>query len=297
MLVFMTGASGYVGSGALDELRAAGHDILALARSDRSEATLSAKGARTVRASLGDETALAQCAARADAIVHTGFDHDFTRFRENCELDQRAVAAMGRAIAGSDRRIIITSAIGILPRGMVVDETTGPANGPGASPRALTEAAADALREDGVHVHVVRLPPSVHGPGDPNFVATLVRNAREKRASAFVGSGDNCWPAVHRDDAARLFAACVDVRSLPPILHAVAETGIRFEDIARAIGEGLGLPVISISPEDAPRHFGGFAHFATMDARATAELTTKVLAFRPSGLTLLQEIQAGLYFR
>jgi nucleoside-diphosphate-sugar epimerase len=297
MQIFMTGATGFVGSAVLDELLAAGHDILALARSSRSEVALIAKGVRTVRGELANEAVLEHAAAQSDVIVHTGFDHDFTKFRENCEQDQRAIAAMGRGIEGSDRRLIVTSAIGILTRGGKVDEDSQPMTGPTASPRALTEIAADALRQNGTPVQVVRLPPSVHGEGDPNFIATLVRIARQKGASAFVGTGDNHWPAVERRDVARFYAGCVDRKPALQTLHAVAETGIRFEVIARAIGEGLNLPVASILPEDAAAHFAGFAHFATMDVTANSEQSAHALDWTPKGPTLLQDIRDGSYFR
>jgi nucleoside-diphosphate-sugar epimerase len=297
MKIFMTGATGYVGRAILDEVLAGGHEVLALARSDKSETALAEMGVRTLRGTLADDAVLQQGAAQADAVVHTGFDHDFTRFREHCEQDARAIAALGRGIAQTGGLLIVTSAIGILPRGGLVNEDNRPATGPTASPRALTETAADVLRETGARVIVVRLPPSVHGAGDPNFVATLVRIARDKSVSGYIGAGDNCWPAVHRDDAARVFVTCA---ACPPTLgtvHAVAEAGIRFQDIARAIGTGLNLPVVSIDPGDAAEHFGGFAHFAAMDATAGVERTTRALDWTPTGPTLLQDIEDGLYFR
>jgi nucleoside-diphosphate-sugar epimerase len=297
MKIFMTGAAGYVGSAILDELLPAGHDISALARSPRSEAALAARGVTIVHGDLANVTVLEQTAAQSDVIVHTGFDHDFTKFRDNCEQDQRAIAAMGRGIAGSEKRFIVTSAIGILPRGRVVDEDSQPSTGPMASPRALTEAAADTLRQSGTPVQVVRLPPTVHGEGDPNFVATLVRIARQKGVAAYVGTGDNRWPAVERRDAARFFARLVTEKPTLQTFHAVAETGVRLHDIARAIGEGLNLPVISISPDEVSAHFGDFAHFATMDVTASSEKSAHALNWSPKGSSLLQDIQAGLYFK
>jgi nucleoside-diphosphate-sugar epimerase len=297
MKIFMTGATGYVGHAILDEVLAGGHEILALARSDKSEKALAALGVRTLRGLLADQAVLEQGAAQADVVLHTGFDHDFTRFRENSEQDARAIAALGRGIAQTDGLLIATSAIGILPRGALVDEDSRPATGPSASPRALTETAADALRDAGARVIVVRLPPSVHGAGDPNFVATLVRIAREKGVSGYIGAGDNYWPAVHRDDAARVFVACADRLPALGTVHAVAEAGIRFEDIARAIGTGLNLPVKSIRAEDAAAHFGGVAHFAAMDVTASAERSARALNWTPTGPTLLQDIDDGLYFR
>jgi nucleoside-diphosphate-sugar epimerase len=297
MKIFMTGATGYVGHAILDEVLAGGHEVLALARSDTSETALVAMEVRTLCGTLHDDAVLQQGAAQADAVIHTGFDHDFTRFRENCEQDARAIAALGRGIAQTGGLLIATSAIGILPRGGLVDEDSRPATGPAASPRALTETATGVLREAGARVIVVRLPPSVHGVGDPNFVATLVRIAREKGISGYIGAGDNRWPAVHRNDAARVFATCA---ACPPTLgtvHAVAETGIRFEDIARAIGTGLNLPVVSIDPKDAAVHFGGFAHFAAMDVTASAERSARALDWTPTGPTLLKDIEDGLYFR
>jgi nucleoside-diphosphate-sugar epimerase len=296
MKIFMTGASGYVGSAILDLALASGHEIVALARSDRSAAALGAKGVTVACGSLADHAILERSAAAADAIIHTGFDHDFTRFRESCEQDQRAIAALGRGIAGSARTLIVTSAIGILPRGGFWDEGTVPATGPAASPRALTEQAADILRGAGSCVHVVRLPPSVHGAEDPNFVATLVRIARDRQVSAYPGAGDNHWPAVHRCDAARVFLACAENPPDLPVLHAVGEAGVRFEDIARAIGEGLGLPVASVDASTAADHFGAFTHFAAMDVRASADRTRRALAWDPLGPTLLEDIRAGLYF-
>jgi nucleoside-diphosphate-sugar epimerase len=297
MQIFMTGATGYVGSAVLDELLTAGHEILALVRSSRSENALASRGVRIVRGDLANVAVLEHAAAQSDVIIHIGFDHDFTKFRENCEQDQRAIAALGRGIAGSDKRLIVTSAIGILPRGQTVDEDSMPATGPTASPRVLTEIAADALRKSGTPVQVIRLPPSVHGEGDPNFVATLVRIARQKGVSAFVGAGNNRWPAVERRDAARIFASCAEQKRVLQTLHAVAETGIRFEEIALAIGEGLDLPVTSISPEDATGHFGGFVHFAMMDVTASSAKSMRALDWKPHGPTLLQDIKAGFYFR
>ena len=297
MKIFMTGATGYVGSAILDELLPAGHDISALARSAHSEAALTARGVHIIHGDLANVTVLEQAAAQSDVIVHTGFDHDFTKFRENCEQDQRAIAAMGRGIAGSERLLIVTSAIGILPRGQMVDEDSQPSTGPMASPRALTEQAADTLRQNGTRVQIVRLPPSVHGEGDPNFVATLVRIARQRGLAAYVGAGDNHWPAVERRDAARFFARLVTEKPTLQTFHAVAETGVRFEDIARDIGEGLNLPVISISPDEVSAHFGGFAHFATMDVTASSEKSAHALNWTPKSSNLLQDIQAGLYFK
>ncbi len=296
MKIFMTGASGYVGSAVVDAALASGHQVTALARSDRSAAELGAKGVTVIRGSLADEAVLELNATAADASIHTGFDHDFTRFRENCEQDQRAIAALGRGIAGSTRTLIVASAIGILPRGGFWDESAVAATDLSASPRALTEKAADVLRRAGSHVHVVRLPPAVHGPADPHFIRTLVRIARDRMVSAYMDAGDNHWPAIHRSDAALVFLGCA---ANPPdltVLHAVGETGIRFEDIARAIGEGLGLPVASIDPVTAANHFGSFAHFAAMDVRVSADSTRRALAWEPLGPTLLEDIRAGHYF-
>ncbi|MBD8556049.1 SDR family oxidoreductase [Rhizobium sp. CFBP 8762] len=294
MLVFMTGASGFVGRAIVDTVRANGHDVLALAHSDKSKAALHAIGVRTIAGALGDEAVLERAAAEADAIIHTGFDHDFTRFRANCEQDQRVIKALTRGF-GKGGPFVVTSAIGVLPRGETVDETFLPMAAE-VNPRALTEETVRALRDDGARIDIVRLAPSVHGAGDPNFVATLVRIARERGVSAFIGKGDNRWPAVHRQDTAQLFATCLEIRSGLPALHAVAEPGIRFEEIARAIGDGLGLPTVSIAPETAGDHFAGFAHFAALDVNASANKTREAMAWTPRGPSLLQDIQAGRYF-
>lgn len=295
MLIFMTGASGFVGRAVLDEVLAKGHDVLALAHSDKSKAALEAMGVRTIPGALSDEGVLEKAAAGAEAIIHTGFDHDFTRFRANCEQDQRAIRALARGFGGKDGAFVVASAIGVLPRRGVADEAALPVAAD-ANPRALTEETVRALRDEGVHIDIVRLAPSVHGAGDPNFVATLVRIARQRGVSAFIGKGDNRWPAVHRTDAARLFAACLETRSGLPALHAVAESGICFEEIARAIGDGLGVPTVSITPEEAAAHFGTFAHFAAMDVAATAEKTNTALFWHPEGPGLIQDIQSGIYF-
>lgn len=295
MKIFMTGASGYVGAAVLGEALASGHEIVALARSDHSAEALGRQGATIVRGNFADEAVLEQSAAAADVVIHTGFDHNFTRFRENCQQDQRVIAALARGIAGSTRPLIVTSAIGILPPGGLWDETAAPAKGPTASPRALTEQAADQQRGEGSRIHVVRLPPSVHGSGDPNFIATLVRIARERQVSAYPGTGDNYWPAVHRCDAARVFLACAERQPDLPVLHAVGESGVRFEEIARAIGESLNLPVISIDPAKAADHFGSFAHFASMNVQASAHRTRQALAWEPLGATLIEDIRSGAY--
>lgn len=292
MRVFVTGATGFVGSAVVRELVGAGHRVIGLARSDAAARALAAAGAEAHPGDLADTAALQAGAATADAAIHLGFVHDFHRFAASCETDRRAILALGAAFAGTDRPLVATSAIGILPPGHLSTEDSRPARGAAAHPRAATEAAADAVAATGVTVSLVRLPPSVHGPGDHGFVPTLIRIARETGVSAYPGDGGNRWPAVHRDDAARLFRLALE-RGRGARYHAVAEEGIRFGEIARAIGDGLGLPTRAAAEADA--HFGWFARFAALDVPALADTTRAALDWRPRGPGLLADI-AG-YFR
>jgi nucleoside-diphosphate-sugar epimerase len=295
MRIFLTGATGFIGSAIVPELINAGHQVVGLARSDANAKSLAAAGAQVHRGSIEDLDSLRSGASAADSVIHTAFNHDFSKWAENCENDRLAIEALGSALAGSNRPLVVTSGTGLVtrPDGRPAAENDAPTS---TVPRIKSEEAANAMAARGVHVSVVRLPPSVHGDGDHGFVPTLVRIAREKRAAAYVGEGSNRWPAVHRLDAAHLYRLVLEKGAAGARYHGVGEEGIPFRDIAGVIGRRLNVPVVSKTPEEAAEHFGWFSHFAALDSPASSTKTREQLGWRPTRVGLIADLERGSYF-
>jgi nucleoside-diphosphate-sugar epimerase len=295
MRVFVTGATGFVGSAVVEELLGAGHQVLGLVRSDASAKALAATGAAVHRGGVEDLDSLRQGAEQADGVIHTAFIHDFSKFKESCEIDRRAIAALGATLEGSDRPLIVTSGTGLLSLGRrATEDDAAPAGG--MNPRIASEESAAAVKARGVNISVMRLPPSVHGDGDHGFVPMLIAMAREKGVSAYIGDGSNVWSAVHRGDAARLYRLAVEKGVGLTRYHAVAEEGIPFKEIATVIGRRLNIPVVSKSPEEAAQHFTWFAHFAAMNSLSSSAKTQQATGWNPTGPGLIADIDRPSYF-
>jgi nucleoside-diphosphate-sugar epimerase len=295
MQVFVTGATGWVGSAIVKDLIAAGHRVLGLSRSDKGAQALTVAGAKVHRGSLADMDSLKSGAAQTDAVIHTAFNHDFSKFAENCEEDRRAIEAMGAVLEGSNRPLLVTSGVALLAPGRTATEEDVPASNSPSYPR-KSEAATAVLVERGVRASTVRLAPSVHGHGDHGFVPILIGIARAKGVSAYIGEGRNRWPAVHRLDAARLYRLALEHGAERDHFHAIAEEGVTFKEIAEVIGRRLNIPVVSKSPEEAAEHFGWFAMFAGIDAPTSSARTRAQLHWTPEQPGLIADIDHPAYF-
>jgi len=295
MRVFVTGATGFVGSAVVRELLAAGHTVLGLARSKAGAAALRAAGAAVHHGSLDDLDSLRSGAAAADGVIHTAFNHDFSKFAANCEQDRIAIGSLGAALAGSQRPLLVTSGLlGLAPGGVALEADA--AHVVSATVPRASEQAAMALAAQGVHASVVRLAPSVHGEGDHGFVPMLIDLARAKGISAYIDEGANRWPAVHRFDAARVYRLALERGARGERYHAIAEQGVALRDIAAAIGRRLGLPVTGVPAGDAAAHFGWFTLFAGLDAPASSRWTREVLGWTPGRCALLEDVDSERYF-
>jgi nucleoside-diphosphate-sugar epimerase len=307
MRIFVTGASGWIGSAVVPELIGAGHQVVGLARSDASAAALAAAGAEVHRGTLDDLDSLRSAAVASDGVIHLAFKHDIAfsgGFQGAADADRRAVETFGEALAGSDRPFVIASGtLGLAP-GRVGTERDGHESDPavaslpsGPRTRWATSELVLSYSSRGVRSSIVRLSPTNHGDGDHGFMATLVGIARDKGVSGYIGDGSNRWPAVHRLDSARLFRLALEKAPAGSTLHAVADEGVPIHDVAAVIGRHLDLPVVSISPEDAGEHFGWLAAFIGKDSPASSELTRELLAWQPTYPGLIDDLDQGHYFR
>jgi len=296
MKVFVTGATGFIGSAVVQELLAAGHQVLGLARSEEAEQKLITAGAQAHRGDLTNPESLKAAASASDAVIHLGFVHDFSRYAEMCKLDEQVIETIGQALVGTDRPFIITSGTALFSKEGITTEEDRSAAHP--HPRMATENAADAVAQKGVKVAVIRLSPSVHGEGDKiGFVPLLINIAREKSISAMIDEGDNHWPAVHRLDAAKLYRLALETPFTSGTrYHAAADEGIPFKTIAGKIADRLKIPLVSLRAEEAAAHFTWFAHFAGLNNLASSEKTRMALNWEPKHPSLLDDLNSNIYF-
>jgi nucleoside-diphosphate-sugar epimerase len=250
-------------------------------------------GAEVHRGSLEDHASLRSGAAASDGVLHLGFNHDFSKFADNCELDRRAILALGEELKGSERPLIVTSGVALLAQGRLATEDDAAARH---FPR-VSEATAEDLMQQGVRAGIVRLPPTTHGEGDHGFVPRLIAIAREKGAAAYIGDGQNRWPAAHRIDAARVYRLALEQGATTLRYHAIAEEGVPFKAIAEVIGKRLGVPVVSKSADEAEQHFGWFARFAAVDVPTSSAKTRALLGWEPKEKGLIEDLDQPCYFK
>jgi nucleoside-diphosphate-sugar epimerase len=300
MRVFVTGASGFIGSAVVPELIGAGHQVIGLARSDASAAALTAAGAHVHGGNIDDLDSLRDAATNADGVIHLAYNHDFTDMAAAAQGDLRVVEAIGEALAGSDKPFVVTSGTLALTLGRSVPTPERPGTEEDVpdlpAPRVASENATIALADKGVRSSVIRLSPTVHGEGDHGFVPLLIGIARDKGVSAYVGDGANRWPAVHRLDAARLYRLAIESAPAGTRLHGVGDEGVAFRDIAGAIGRHLDLPVNSISSDDADEHFGFLGRLVSADNATSSAITRELLGWQPTHPGLIDDLDEGHYF-
>jgi nucleoside-diphosphate-sugar epimerase len=295
MRVFVTGASGWIGSATVDELLGAGHEVVGLARSDRSAAALDAKGVTVLRGDLDDLDSLRRGAVESDAVIHLANKHDFANPAVSNRAERGAVQTIADALVGTDRPFVLASGVAGLGNGRPSTETDpSPAVGPD-SPRGGGENLALEYVDRGVRTISARFAPTVHGVGDPGFIAYITAAARRNGVAGYVGDGSGAWAAVHRSDAARMVRLGLEQAPAGTILHAVGEQGVPTREIAAAIGESLGVPTASITPEEAVEQMGFIGRFFAMDLPSTSDRTRELLGWVPSGPTLIEDIKAGAY--
>lgn len=308
MRVFVTGASGWIGSAVVPELIAAGHQIVGLARSDASAAALAAAGAEVRRGTIDDLDVLRSSAAESDGVIHLAFNHDLAfsgGFQAAADADRRAVETFADVLAGSDRPLVIASGVlGLSPGrlateldGHVVDPALAAAAGSGPLTRHATAELVLSLASSGIRSSIVRLAPTNHGDGDHGFMATIVGIARESGVSGYVGDGSNRWPAVHRLDSGHLFRLALEMAPAGSTLHSVADEGVPIRDIAEVIGRQLGIPVVSIAAENASEHFRWLGGFLGVDSPASSALTRELVGWQPTQPGLIDDLELGHYFR
>jgi nucleoside-diphosphate-sugar epimerase len=294
MRVFVTGASGWIGTATVTELINAGHQVVGLARSDDSAKAVEALGAEVHLGSLDDLDSLRLGAKASEGVVHLGYNHNFSDMTGAAATDRAAIEALGSTLIGTGHPLVIASGVlGLGDGGVATEQDKAD---PSAHPRIANAELALAFADQGVRSASVRFAPTVHGPGDHGFIATLVGIARDKGVSAFIGEGSNRWPAVHRLDAGQLVRLAIEAAPAGTSLHAVAEQGVPTRAIAEAIGAGLGVPVASVSAEEAADHFGWMGRFFGIDSQASSTWTRELLGWQPTHATLLEDLAGGSYF-
>ncbi|MCO6147023.1 SDR family oxidoreductase [Flavobacterium sp. NRK1] len=293
MRVFVTGASGFVGSAIVDELLTAGHTVLGLVRSESSAQKLKESGAEVVMGDINDPDVIRKGAISCDAVIHTAFNHDFSRYSQSCEDDRKVIEFFSDALSGTQKPFVITSAVGILRSEKAITEDDKPASSASVA-RAASEEAAWEASAKGVNTYIVRLP-IVHGKDDHGFIPIVIEMNKEKGQCGYIGEGLNRWPAVHREDAASLYRLIIEKQPEQKVFHPVAEEGVSFKEIAETISKGISLPAKSLSHDEAEAHFGWFTHFAAMDGYASSEKTRQILNWTPTQINFIKDLEDNYF--